>query len=426
MRLFTILLATLSLTAAEMPEGWTTWSARAETAPRTFVDKTVSRSGKGSLAIAGNSNAAAHGGWQKVIGDVKGGAWYRFVAYYRSEAVAQENWQIVARLDWRDAAGKRTGQPEYVYRAAREGSWTRVTVEAPAPAEATAVNLNLYLSNAPLGTVWWDDVSFEAMTAPAARKVKVASVNLRPANSKSAQESVGRFLDLIDKAVPADADVILLPEGITVVGTTLSYAEVAESIPGPVTQRLGEMAKKRKAYLAAGIYEKEGSTLYNTAVLFDRAGVLIGKYRKVYLPREEIERGLTPGNSYPVFQTDFGTVGMMICYDVFFADPARALALQGAEMLLMPIWGGDETLAKARAIENKVWLVASGYDHPTYIMDPDGERVAAAPERGMVAVSVVDLNKRFVDPWLGDMHGRRMKELRLDVKMPEPGLIERR
>ena len=186
------------------------------------------------------------------------------------------------------------------------------------------------------------------------------------------------------------------------------------------------MAKKRKAYLAAGIYEKEGGTLYNTAVLFDRAGVLIGKYRKVYLPREEIERGLTPGNSYPVFQTDFGTVGMMICYDVFFADPARALALQGAEMLLMPIWGGDETLAKARAIENKVWLVASGYDHPTYIMDPDGERVAAAPDRGMVAVSVVDLNKRFVDPWLGDMHGRRMKELRLDVKMPEPGLIERR
>jgi predicted amidohydrolase len=426
MRLFTILLAAFSLTAAEVPEGWTTWSARAETAPRTFVDKTVSRSGKGSLAVAGNSNAAAHGGWQKVIGDVKGGAWYRFGAYYRSEGVAQENWQIVARLDWKDAAGKRTGQPEYVYRVSREGSWTRVTVEAPAPAEATAVNLNLYLSNAPLGTVWWDDVSFEAITAPAARKVKVASVNLRPANSKSAQESVGRFLDLIDKAVPADADVILLPEGITVVGTTLSYAEVAETVPGPVTQRLGEMAKKRKAYLAAGIYEKEAGTLYNTAVLFDRAGVLVGKYRKVYLPREEIERGLTPGNSYPVFQTDFGTVGMMICYDVFFADPARALALQGAEMLLMPIWGGDETLAKARAIENKVWLVASGYDHPTYIMDPDGERVAAAPERGMVAVSVVDLSKRFVDPWLGDMHGRRMKELRLDVKMPEPGLIERR
>jgi predicted amidohydrolase len=49
----------------------------------------------------------------------------------------------------------------------------------------------------------------------------------------------------------------------------------------------------------------------------------------VYLPREEIEAGLTPGSDYPVFRTDFGTVGLMICYDVFFADPARALATKG-------------------------------------------------------------------------------------------------
>ena len=89
----------------------------------------------------------------------------------------------------------------------------------------------------------------------------------------------------------------------------------------------------------------------------------------------------------------------------------------------MPIWGGDETLAKARAIENKVFLVASGYDHPTYIMDPDGEMLAAAKNRGAAAVATVDLNKRYLDQWLGDMHGRRMKELRLDVKAPLPGFV---
>jgi predicted amidohydrolase len=136
----------------------------------------------------------------------------------------------------------------------------------------------------------------------------------------------------------------------------------------------------------------------------------------VYLPREEVEAGLTPGFDYPVFRTDFGTVGMMICYDVFFSDPARALALKGAEMILMPIWGGDETLAKARAIENKVFLVASGYDHPTYIMDPNGDRISEAPNRGSSAVATVDLNRRYRDPHLGDMRGRRAKELRVDVK----------
>jgi predicted amidohydrolase len=234
---------------------------------------------------------------------------------------------------------------------------------------------------------------------------------------------VSRFVGLVEDSVHEKTDVILFPEGITKEGTGESFADSAEPIPGPTTLRLGELAKERNTYIVAGIYEREGPAIYNTAVLIDRLGRLAGKYRKVYLPREEIEGGLTPGRDYPVFQTDFGTVGLMICYDVFFADPARALATRGAEVILMPIWGGDETLAKARAIENKVFLVASGYDHPTYIMDPDGEMLSVARNRGAAAVATVDLNKRYLDQWLGDMHGRRMKELRLDVKAPLPGFV---
>ena len=83
----------------------------------------------------------------------------------------------------------------------------------------------------------------------------------------------------------------------------------------------------------------------------------------------------------------------------------------------MPIWGGDQTLAKARAIENQIYLVASGYNHPTYIMNPDGERIAAAPESGTVAVATIDLNKslRQLNNNLGDMRNRRPRELRTDV-----------
>ena len=106
---------------------------------------------------------------------------------------------------------------------------------------------------------------------------------------------------------------------------------------------------------------------------------------------------------------------MMICWDVQYADPARGLALRGAEMILMPIWGGNEALGKARAIENQVFLVTSGYDYPNYVVDPDGEILAIAQERGTVATATVDLNKRYVDDWLGWMRGRFMKELRLDV-----------
>src|SRR5579884_2637317 len=393
------------------PAGWTLWSARPETMPRGFVDPLHYRKRPGSLAISGNSNIAEHGGWERRVNGIDAGAWYRFVAYYRAEAVPCESWQVVARLDWRTPDGGRTGEPDYVYKATREGAWTKVSLETQAPENASAVMLQLYLSNAPAGTVWWDDVSLDRIADPGPRKITVASINLRPEYTASAAESVQQFINTIETAVRGKTDVIVLPEGITVVGTGKSYAEVAESIPGPTTMRLGEVARRRSTYIVAGIYEREGPAIYNTAVLIDRAGNVIGKYRKVYLPRAEVERGLTPGSDYPVFRTDFGTVGMMICYDVFFADPARALASKGAQVILMPIWGGDETLAKARAIENKVFLIASGYDHPTYIMDPAGERLSVAQTRGTAALATIDLNKRYLDPFLGDMHGRRMKEL---------------
>ena len=128
-----------------------------------------------------------------------------------------------------------------------------------------------------------------------------------------------------------------------------------------------------------------------------------------------MEGGSTPGLDYPVFETDFGRVGMMICWDLQFADPSRALALRGAELLLLPIWGGDETLGKGRAIENRVFIASSGYDYPTYVMDPAGERLSVASQNGAAAVATIDLNRRYVEKWLGDMRGRFMNELRLDL-----------
>jgi predicted amidohydrolase len=177
--------------------------------------------------------------------------------------------------------------------------------------------------------------------------------------------------------------------------------------------------------VVAGLYEREGQVVYNTAVLIDREGRFAGKYRKVYLPREEMEQ-LTPGNDYPVFQTDFGTLGIMTCYDVAYADAARGLSSGGAEIVVIPIWGGDQTLAKARAIENQVYLVASGYDHPTYIMNPSGEWLAVARERGTAAVATIDLSKCLRQPNnnLGDMRNRLPKELRLDVATGIPGLAK--
>jgi predicted amidohydrolase len=425
------------------PPGWTVWAARPEIAPRAFVDAVRFRSSPGSLAVTGASNAAAYGGWHHLVPGVEPGRWYRLTAYYQTEGVADEALRILARLDWQTAAKERAGRPEYAYRSAAAGGsqsgsvtaqaastpgaargddsasagvWKRVVLEAPAPAKAAGVLIQLYLNNSPQGTVWWDDISLEEIPEPGAREANVAVVHLRPKNTGSREASVAAFVDLIEREVRPGADIILLPEGITVVGTGKSYADVAEPLPGPTTERLGEVARSKNAWVVAGLFEREAPAIYNTAVLIDRQGRLAGKYRKVYLPREEIEGGLTPGNDYPVFATDFGRVGMMICWDTQYADPARALALRGAELILMPIWGGNETLAKARAIENRVFLATSGYDYPTHILDPDGETLALAPDAsGSVAHATIDLNRRYADEWLGDMRGRFFHELRLDL-----------
>lgn len=410
----------MALAANSLPvrEGWTTWSPRSEIAPHTYIDELHGRNGRPALALSGVSNPAVYGGWQRVVERVEPGQWYRFRAAWRGEGLDYPAREVVTLLDWVDGSGKRTGQPDYPWSVTPDGEWSVVSLEVQAPPAATSAKLQLLLLNAPRATVWWDDVSFERISAPGPRKVSVTAVNLRP---RSTQDPVAEFLAVLDHSLPAAADVALLPEGITVVGTGKTYAEVAEAVPGPTTERLGDFARRKHVWVVAGIYEKERQAIYNTAVLIDRSGRVAGRYRKVYIPREELEAGITPGSDYPVFRTDFGTVGLMICWDVQYADPARALALRGAEMILMPIWGGFEALAKARALENHVFLAASGYDHPTYVMDPNGDILARAQERGTVATATVDLNRRYLDPWLGDTRARFMKELRLDVPADTPG-----
>ena len=263
MKAFSLLLCISLAPAAEIhlrqsgpaldPAGWKIWSPRAEIAPRGSVEG-------GALVLSGNSNPAVFGGWQYYVSGIEPGRWYRFSARYRGQGVAYERYQVLSRLDWKNAKGGRAGRPEYVYETVREGDHNRVTVDVPAPRDATGVNLQLLLANAPAATVWWDEVRFDQVSAPPARPVRVAAVNLRPGRTHSAEESVTQFLNAIDKGVSA-ADIILLPEGITVVGNGKKYAEVAEPVPGPTTERLGEMARRKHAYIVAGIYEREGAAV---------------------------------------------------------------------------------------------------------------------------------------------------------------------
>ncbi|MGZ5133866.1 MAG: carbon-nitrogen hydrolase family protein [Flavitalea sp.] len=391
---------------------WKFESQRKEIAPVGFIDSTIKYDGKPTLAVAGGGKEYSNGHWYTIV-NVEPGEFFHFRSNFIASKVEEPERCILARIIWQDSEGKRIGTPEYPasFPTKTKGSWNSIKQLYKIPEDARQAKIELVYRWDANGLVHFAGTSLEKATAPEPRIVKVAAIHHRPRNSKSSGENLVQFSKLIDQAANQRADIVCLPEGITLVGTTNDYISASEHIPGPTTKFLGKIARKHKLYIVAGILERNGDTVFNTAVLIDRNGNFAGKYRKVSLPQEEIDGGITPGNSFPVFDTDFGKIGLMICWDVTFPEPARALTQKGAEIIFLPIWGGDTILTKARAIENQVYIVSSTYDMISAVFDQEGKVVKEATENNPVIVVDVDLNKQKLWPWLGDFKSRIFREI---------------
>ena len=396
---------------------WKSFAPRAENAP---AGELLKQEDGYALTLSSGGKRYVYGGWRCRIESVEPERHYRIRAQFTPKglgdpALVRES--VGVQVRWRGDFGDAVA-PTYVWdaRAVRNAPGTfeldRVLL---APPKTKAIELELVLQWTPTGEVKWRSVSLQPTAAPEPRKVKLAAVWLRPRNSKTGADSDERFADYIGQFAPQHRpDVIVLGEMINRVGVPGAPDQQAESIPGPTTRRLADEARRHKSWITFSIVERDGQDLFNTAVLLDRNGEIAGKYRKVQLPFEEASRGIAPGSDFPVFNTDFGTVGLLICHDASFPEAARELALAGAEMILMPIWGGREALVRARAVENGVYVATSGYDYPSEIIGPTGEILAAVPinKGAAVAVAEIDLSQRFRQDWIGDWNDTYQKQQR--------------
>lgn len=136
------------------------------------------------------------------------------------------------------------------------------------------------------------------------------------------------------EAVAQGATLVCLPEAFLTSGNILEADQVSVPIPGPETDRLGELAKESAIHLVAGLLERgDDGRYYSTSVLFGPAGDLIGRYRRVHCHELEA-RYLSAGSEYPVFDVEFGRIGLLQGYDINFPEVVREYARRGAEILV--------------------------------------------------------------------------------------------
>lgn len=227
------------------------------------------------------------------------------------------------------------------------------------------------------------------------REIFVAMAQFQP-RLNEVQKNLDRMGDIIDHICAAQkVDLIVFPElATTGYECGVRFAEFAEPVPGYTIETLGARVARYETYLAFGmvVKHKVESVVYDAALLLGPDGALVGQYHKVHLKPEErpIFRG---GYRFPVFQTNFGAVGLLLGWDVAFPEAARALALDGAELIVVAANWETQTIAewqtylRARALENSMFVVGVNRIGEEYTYTFGGESAVVSP-RGEILASV--------------------------------------
>lgn len=196
-------------------------------------------------------------------------------------------------------------------------------------------------------------------------KVKIAGAQI-DVRLGDAGYNVNNIVENIRAAATRSAALVVFPE-CALQGFCFNSldeaAAVAESRDGPSAERISEVCSQEGVYCVYGYLEESGGRYYNSAMLIGPGGS-VANYRKVHVPFAGVERFLIPGDQpFQVTDLPFGRVGICICYDINFPEPARVLKLLGAELIILPVnWpAGDRTaecVVNVRANENHVNFIA--------------------------------------------------------------------
>ncbi len=249
-------------------------------------------------------------------------------------------------------------------------------------------------------------------------KVRIALCQMNVVDDKKA--NLKKAGSLIADSADRNADFIVLPEMFNCPYSNDKFVEYGENEHDSCTlNTISQLAESYNVYILAGsIPEREDDKLYNTSYLFDKTGSIIAKHRKMHLFDIDVKGRitfkesdvLTAGDDFTIADTDFGRIGIGICYDVRFVELARIMAEKGAEILFYPGAFNQTTgpahwelLFRSRALDNQVFCIGvapalnmnasyHSYGH-SIAVNPWGEVIAQAGEKEELVICEIDLSE---------------------------------
>jgi deaminated glutathione amidase len=270
---------------------------------------------------------------------------------------------------------------------------------------------------------------------------RIAAVQMNTQDDK--EKNLQKAEALIDEAARLGAQLVALPEMFNILGPNEVVRAAREPIPGPTSDLLQRKAREHGIYIHGGsipVAVDDSDKSWNTTLVYDPQGELIARYNKIHLFDIDVTGHVADnessrfeaGQEMVTFETEHGQFGLTICYDIRFPELYRALTLAGARVIFQPAaftlyTGKDhwETLIRARAIENQVYMVSPaqfGSHAPgkqcfgnAMIVDPWGTVLARAPERECVIFADIDYaDQDKIRQGLPALHHRRPALYQMD------------
>ena len=250
--------------------------------------------------------------------------------------------------------------------------------------------LGLFLACSAANTVARGPVAPKASPSSRDQTVRVVTIS-QEGLERGANDLLEPTMARLNRAASFHPDIACLPEFFS--------NRAPEPVPGPVTERLAAWAREHSSYVIFGLKTKRGDRVYNSAILLDRTGQIVGQYDNLHPDEGQLKAGTTPGKegAPPIFKTDFGKVGIQICFDVNWREEWRHLKEQGAQIVFWPSAYPAARQLPALALLNEYYIVSATNGGSAHIYDITGDVLATTGKYQDWAEAALPLGKRLFE-----------------------------